>query len=847
MIEHTTPELKKTGNGKQALSFQHIFESQAGAIAVLSQQFEVQAATNAFVAETGMQREELIGKNITAVLALPPLGTGLFTQVLQASLQQVLSTREAYQLQKPLPYTPSTAALEAKTETQHRLFHHTPVLNEQGEIAYILFEWTKAVGCLEAEQDLLERKNCEEATEALQRYEHTSLRLDPLYKKLSAPVAILEGPDFVYADYNDASAQLFREKNKLGYALFDMLPELKGQEIEKILNHTYQTGETFEGMGILVPVAPQKGAEPEDRYWNLICQAIRNGSQEITGLMVFAQDVTSCVESRKEAEKRVFNLQEFNQELEKRLKEYTEELQLAYAETNKRIESYHSLFIQAPVAIAIYRGSQHIVELANPLLCQLTGRTSDELLNKPVFEVLSELKGQGIEEILADVYNEGIDFEVKEMPAIVDLNGQKHHGFYHTLYTPLRNVNNEIEGILQVAYEVTEQVTARDKAEEIADRILFMANAMPQKVWTADANGAVDYCNQQWLDYTGLSREEFIGWGWQHILEPALVESNVRVWKHCVATGEEFQLEHRLRRKDGEYRWHLTRALAQRNEKGEITMWFGTSTDIHDQKLAEESLQDLTAELSAANISIRQSNEDLGAMNQKLTHINSDLDNFIYTASHDLRAPISNIERLMEELLIELPEESLRKQEVKAITGMMSNAVDRFKKTIINLTEITKLQKGEDAVITPLNLEEIVEDVKLDLAQLIGASKAEVTIDFHGCTFITFSEKNMRSIIYNLLSNALKYKHPERVPQIEVSCREEGEFVVLRVEDNGLGIGEKHQSKLFGMFKRFHDHVEGTGVGLYMVKRIMDNTNGKIEVKSNVGEGTCFSVYFRKV
>ncbi len=837
-------DIEKASHGDEAISFQRVFEAQAGSIAVLSPQLNILAATNAFVAESGLAKEELMGMRILDVLAPKQDADTLFTQELKDSFEQVLTSRKPHHTTTPLRFDIPVPSASGIFQERHWLLSNNPLLNEQGEIGCVIFERTKASGFSEAQMQ--ERKKFEQAAEALRQYERTTLRLDPMYKKLSAPVAILEGPDFVYADYNDASAQLLRQQHKLGRPFLDLYPELKGQEIENILQHTYKTGETFEGMGILIPVAPQEGAALEDKYWNLICQAIYNDKQEVSGLMVFAQDVTSCVQSRKEAEESVYNLKEFNEALEKRVKEITQEIQLAYAETGKRIESYHSLFMQAPVAISIYKGREHIVELANPLYCQLTGRTPEELLNNPVFEVLTEIKGHGFEEMLADVFNNGITFDLKELPATVKIDGNEHHGFYHTLYTPLRNLNNEIEGILQVAFEVTEQVNARNKAEEIADRILFMANAMPQKVWTADTNGSVDYCNQQWLDYTGLSREEFEGWGWQLIIEPEILEANLRKWKHCVATGEEFQMEHRLKRKDGEYRWHLTRALAQHNEKGEITMWFGTSTDIHDQKLAEESLQDLTAELSAANTSIRQSNEDLGAMNQQLTHINSDLDNFIYTASHDLRAPISNIERLMEELLIELPEESLHKKEVKVITGMMSNAVDRFKKTIINLTEITKLQKWEDAVISPLNLEEIVEEVKLDLNQLITASNAEVTVDFEGCAFITFSEKNMRSVIYNLLSNAIKYKHPDRVPKIVVSCREEGEFVVLKVTDNGLGIGTKNQDKLFGMFKRFHDHVEGSGVGLYMVKRIMDNTNGKIEVKSNVGEGTCFSVYFRK-
>ncbi|MFD3002873.1 CHASE3 domain-containing protein [Pontibacter toksunensis] len=255
-----------------------------------------------------------------------------------------------------------------------------------------------------------------------------------------------------------------------------------------------------------------------------------------------------------------------------------------------------------------------------------------------------------------------------------------------------------------------------------------------------------------------------------------------------------------------------------------------------------KSLQDLTA----ANESVQRTNERLAAANQQLSHINSDLDNFIYTASHDLRAPISNIERLVEELLLELPEESLHESGVKSIAAMMQGAVERFKRTIASLTEISKLQKDNGEESTQVNLAEIVEEVRLDMEQIIKKSGVRVETDFEGCSVVSFSEKNVRSIVYNLLSNAVKFRHPDRHALVQVSCREEAESVVLSVRDNGLGLTPAQHGKLFTMFKRFHDHVEGSGVGLYMVKRIVDSAGGRIDVKSEEGEGTVFHIYFRK-
>lgn len=120
-------------------------------------------------------------------------------------------------------------------------------------------------------------------------------------------------------------------------------------------------------------------------------------------------------------------------------------------------------------------------------------------------------------------------------------------------------------------------------------------------------------------------------------------------------------------------------------------------------------------------------------------------------------------------------------------------------------------------------------------------------MDVSNCPTIRFSEKNLRSIVYNLLSNAIKYHSPERTPLVRVHCVENAELQVLSVEDNGLGMNITEDSQLFSMFRRLHDHVEGSGIGLYMVKKIIENAQGTIEVKSQEGVGSTFTVHFPRV
>jgi two-component system, sensor histidine kinase and response regulator len=252
----------------------------------------------------------------------------------------------------------------------------------------------------------------------------------------------------------------------------------------------------------------------------------------------------------------------------------------------------------------------------------------------------------------------------------------------------------------------------------------------------------------------------------------------------------------------------------------------------------EERVKERTEELSKKNL-------ELEFKNIELLKVNNDLDNFIYTASHDLKAPVSNIEGLVISLVDSLSESASEDENVKTIIGMINTSIHRFKGTIQDLTEITKIQKGIEENNTIVDCHEIIEDVKSTINELIVESQAKITVNIKDCPQISFSRKNLKSIIYNLLSNAIKYRSPKRNPEISIKTQRSDGFIILTIKDNGLGMNLQDKNKIFSMFKRLHDHVEGSGIGLYIVKRIIDNSGGKIEVESIVGKGSTFSVYFK--
>ena len=158
---------------------------------------------------------------------------------------------------------------------------------------------------------------------------------------------------------------------------------------------------------------------------------------------------------------------------------------------------------------------------------------------------------------------------------------------------PEFGVSGEITGAINMGFDVTEQVAASKRIEESEKQFRQMAELMPQKVWTSDDKGNKNYFNQTLLDYAGLSFEELKGQGWEKIIHPDDWGKNKDQWHESISTGKDYETENRLLRKDGKYLWHLTRAVALKDEDGKIKMWVGSKTEIQEQREQKEELERL--------------------------------------------------------------------------------------------------------------------------------------------------------------------------------------------------------------------------------------------------------------
>jgi two-component system, chemotaxis family, CheB/CheR fusion protein len=238
---------------------------------------------------------------------------------------------------------------------------------------------------------------------------------------------------------------------------------------------------------------------------------------------------------------------------------------------------------------------------------------------------------------------------------------------------------------------------------------------------------------------------------------------------------------------------------------------------------------------------LKQIQKQLAESNENLKAINTDLDNFVYTASHDLLNPINNIEHLI--YFIKEKGQGLDK-ETKEYIKMLSKSVGKFREVIKEMSAIGKIE-SEMLQVENIDFSEMIAEILESLQWKISSEKASVQT-FLEVENLTFSKKNCRSMVYNLINNALKFKDPNRNPEIIITTKDLADYTLLSVKDNGMGIGKNELNSIFKIYKKLNTDTEGQGLGLFLIKKIIDASGGKVEVESEVGKGTEFKLFIKK-
>ena len=759
-----------------------------------------------------------------------------------------------------------------------------------GEQLVVSFTDTADHSRTAVEQALRTSQALEQAARA--EAEAQRLVLQRVFEQAPVAVAVFRGPHYVIETANPAVCAMWGRTpaQALGTPLFELLPEAAGQGFEELLDEVLASGVPF--VAHELPALIDRRGQREIVYWNFIYQPIVEADGRITGITVVANDVSEQVLARQQVQelnqqlaaantalsatnaelgtqnaelrRTQHHLQQLNKKLDARVAERTQAALAARAEAERQRARLERLFMAAPAAICILAGPEMVFELANPVCQQwLLGR---QLLGRPVLAALPEIAALAAYEALRRVYDTGTPFysPVQLVPLARPGDGLLEDRYFNLVFQARYNEHGRIDGVLVFGFEVTKMVLARQAIEQQRQVLhaLFMEAPMPIVILAGPTlvYQLVNPAYQQLFPGRALLGKALV-----EALPELLATTVPALLGQCYQTGETHtthEMPLRLARHEGgpleEIYWTFT-YQARRTPHGIVDGIMVFAQDVTAQVQARQQGQGFNRQLTAlndrlyaanaalghANDELGDANEELGDTNQQLTRTNIDLDTFVYTASHDLKGPITNIEGLLQALLEELPPKSQVGQ-VAHVLRLMQDSVNRFQHTIEHLTAIARLQQDIDQLLPPVRLADVIRDVRLDLAPLLAETGGELIVDVQACETLPFAEKNLHSVVYNLLSNAFKYRHPDRVPQVRIHCRTEEPYWALEIHDNGLGLSITPDRPLFGLFQRFHNHVEGSGVGLYMVKKMVENVGGRIEVQSELGVGSVFTVYLRR-
>ena len=341
-------------------------------------------------------------------------------------------------------------------------------------------------------------------------------------------------------------------------------------------------------------------------------------------------------------------------------------------------------------------------------------------------------------------------------------------------------------------------------------RFRQLADMMPQIVWAARPDGYVDYYNERWYDYTGYPRDQFGDASWERLVAPDDLRHTREAFYRAIQSGEPYKSEYRLwDRHENRWRWFLGRALPVKNNQGAIVKWFGTWTDIDDQKRVQEE--------------IRLANQDL--------------EQFAFSASHDLQEPLRAIS-IYSELLARKFRGHMDADALLYVKHLRTGA-SRMEALVRDLLAYTRAAKLELPTET-VDANEALEAALAALANAISESGAKITAG--PLPSVHVHATHLQQIFQNLVGNAIKFRSPDRAPEVCITAERLTEYCTFAVHDNGIGIEPEYKESIFGLFKRLHSSNEysGTGIGLAICQRIVERYSGRIWVESEPGKGSTF-------
>ncbi|TDO82848.1 hypothetical protein EV143_102108 [Flavobacterium chryseum] len=658
------------------------------------------------------------------------------------------------------------------------------------------------------------------------KIEESEKRFRSLIEEAPVGTCLYVGPDMRIEIANKIIMDHWgRGPEIIGKNMLDVFPEAINQPFPEILKEVYRTGKLYEQKGARADIIIN--GELTTLYFDFTYKPLFDINGNVYAILDVATDVTEQVKANR--------LLQENQDF------------------------IRKIFYTSPVAKLVYVGKDMILREANEKMLSIFGRDTS-IIGKPIGETMPELKNTELFEKYNYVLETGEIYEVFAERIEFVKDGISYLGYYDYTYKPLFDDNNKPYGVICIAIDVTDQVYARQKQEEAEAGLRGAVELAQLGTWSIDvATNGLTYSDRliEWFGFDPADND------YNEVI-PVLMEedrervSNAVAWALNPESGgvydEVYTVVHP---KTGHKRILHAQGKTVFDLAGNPVRMNGTAQDVTIQQelqiALEQEVRIRTEELATAIEELETTNEDLEKSNGRLLQSNEELAQFAYIASHDLQEPLRKISTFSQML-----ESSLGENKTAGAQNYIDKIVHsatRMRSLINDVLNYSQLAKSEEQYIE-VDLNEVVTNLISDYDLLIEQKKAKIHID--KLPFVNANPMQMTQLFRNLIGNALKFSKKDRDPIISILAEPaelsdinkihagnlNAVFYKIQIKDNGIGFQPEYFERIFNIFQRLHSKsdYEGTGIGLAMCKKIMQNHGGDIFAESNFGEGSVFSI-----